>query len=649
LRAELSQAMALATDLGELTRSREQTVQARLAQANAAASQFQTLYLAQGESPESQAAYQQAERGLLDLWLSFVPSSHVEARTIWLDRGTLVSCQTPEALRQKLRQLYQAGFNVIYFEAVNAGYPMYASRILPKNPLAPADWDPLQVAVEEGHRLGMEVHAWVWCFAVGNVRHNRLVNQPDSYTGPVLAGEAMQPDTQKPWTELSAQALRGVAGNMIPGKGKQHEYWLSPASGPGRNLLRRVYEEIVRNYEVDGLQLDYIRYPFQSFYQPSGLMGFEPIGRKRFEAESGLSLTPPLSDSTLKLWTAWKTFQVSTFVRDVSESLKTIRPNLMLSAAVYPMRRAERILAIQQDWETWLERRWLDTLSPMTYMPSPEGYDASIGTMRASLEAPALIYPGVGLHRLSTPALVTLLETAKEAGVLGTTMFATAHLNDDILSVLAKGPHRDAVQVLPHRNPARGVALLWDAFAPKLAAMLRNTGATDVADTLAPTFVTMQQSIAQINTPTQVAVAETASLSPQLPVQPMGQAEAFQQLEEALHTLQSQLQQWLDAPTQRERPYRAGFIQHGLARLQRLSAYARFQKGLLPLPPDKLGPLKPPVQTHLCEDATAESMCLRESQQATQATPGPVTPPAATVSPATVVPAAVPAAQPSTR
>jgi uncharacterized lipoprotein YddW (UPF0748 family) len=40
--------------------------------------------------------------------------------------------------------------------------------------------------------------------------------------------------------------------------------FFDPANPDLQNYLLSLYEEIVKNYDVDGLQLDYIRYPFQS-------------------------------------------------------------------------------------------------------------------------------------------------------------------------------------------------------------------------------------------------------------------------------------------------------------------------------------------------------------------------------------------------
>jgi uncharacterized lipoprotein YddW (UPF0748 family) len=361
------------------------------------------------------------------------PTIPVEGRAVWLDRGSIVQCQGPDDLRRMIRALVESGVNIIYFETINAGYPLYQTDKLAPNPLLSGTWDPLGVAVEEGHRLGVEVHAWVWCFAVGNIRHNRIVGRPDEDPGPILSKPGMM-----------NLALRGGQGQLVPNR--QHEYWLSPANPQSRAFLLDLYSDIVRRYPVDGLQLDYIRYPFQSMRAP---FGYEAADR--FEEETGLKVTV-LDDFTVRSWAVWKALQVTDFVKQVSDTLRPIRPNLTLSAAVYPMPRAERLLAVQQDWETWLANGWLDTLSPMTYTSSPKEYAATLERLTASTDKP--IYPGVGLHKLDDQELLKLIDITQQTPTLGHTLFAQAHLDNRKLTALSEGPYRQRPAVLPHRPKA---------------------------------------------------------------------------------------------------------------------------------------------------------------------------------------------------
>ncbi|HNB23315.1 MAG TPA: beta-galactosidase trimerization domain-containing protein, partial [Candidatus Melainabacteria bacterium] len=87
-----------------------------------------------------------------------MPVRPVEARCIWLDRGTIVSMRNPQQLSALFDKLKASGINVVYFETNNAGFPIYPSKLVQQNP-AMVGWDPLGIAVREAHKRGMELHA----------------------------------------------------------------------------------------------------------------------------------------------------------------------------------------------------------------------------------------------------------------------------------------------------------------------------------------------------------------------------------------------------------------------------------------------------------------------------------------------------------
>src|SRR4029077_2686916 len=98
----------------------------------------------------------------------------------------------------------------------------------------------------------------------------------------------------------------------------QHEYWIDPSIPDGRDFCKQLCLEVVSKYPVDGLQLDYIRYPFNG---KNTEMGFDWSGRTRFERETGVSLDR-MNDEARELWMAWKIAQVSNFVRETSGLLR---------------------------------------------------------------------------------------------------------------------------------------------------------------------------------------------------------------------------------------------------------------------------------------------------------------------------------------
>ncbi len=283
-----------------------------------------------------------------------------EIRAVWLDRGTIVRAGSKAGLAQIFDRLAQAGINTVFFETVNAGYTIYPSQVAKEqNPLI-RGWDPLEEAVKLAHERDMELHAWVWTFAAGNQRHNEIINVNPNYPGPVLAAH---PD----WANFDN------LGNMIPvGQSKP---FFDPANPEVRQYLLKLYEEIVTKYNVDGIQLDYIRYPFQD---PSAgrIYGYGKAARAQFQQLTGVdpvNISPSQPDLWQK-WTKFRTEQVDSFVAQASQQLRQKQPNLILSVAVFPLPEVERIQKIQQNWETWARRGDIDYSTKLGNLGKAGGY-----------------------------------------------------------------------------------------------------------------------------------------------------------------------------------------------------------------------------------------------------------------------------------
>lgn len=374
--------------------------------------------------PLSTKAFHKAMAAYLQAWsYSYMPSLVPETKAVWLDRGLMVKLGSAEALKTHIQLLKRAGLNHIYVETINAGFAQYPnSQTLPEqNPLL-YGWDPVAVTVQEGHRLGMKVTAWVWCFAAGNERHNRIIAKPTDYPGPILS-----------LPELSNSQLVLSDGATIPNK--QHEYWLSPASQQSQTFLLNAYKEIVTRYAVDGLQLDYIRYPFQSDTQQAG---WDTLTKARVREELGIDLQPntPLTGWQRDQFNQWKAAQVTAFVKKVSTELRAIRPSLVLSASVFALPRQDRIRAIQQDWETWVQNGWIDVLVPMTYSTSPTALSEQLHWIYKAVEQGSLLSPGLGAHLLEDQGLLQQAWVTKQHGADGQTWFAASHLTQPRLGLL---------------------------------------------------------------------------------------------------------------------------------------------------------------------------------------------------------------------
>jgi len=368
-----------------------------------------------GKNEEARTEWKTA---LDKLWANY-PASQLaalpEVRAIWLDRGTLVKAGSEDGLRIVFDRLAKAGVNTVFLETVNAGYTVYPSKVAPQqNPLTL--WDPLRAGVKLAHERNMELHAWCWMFATGNQRHNVILNQPSSFPGPVLAA---YPD----------MAMTDRQGRLLD----KHETWLDPANNKARDYLKGILKEIVTEYDVDGVQLDYIRYPFQR----KASFGYSPTARSRFQQLTGVD--PIDIDSTkdyslAKMWQEFKVNQVTSFVAEVSQELRQAKPRIIISAAVFPIERRQRLSFIQQDWETWAEQGLIDMIVPMTYSLETKELKELVEPNLMQLNnanAPVLLLPSLMVKGLSQVKLRDQLQAVRDLPSGGYSLFAVAHLTDE--------------------------------------------------------------------------------------------------------------------------------------------------------------------------------------------------------------------------
>ncbi len=401
------------------------------------------------------------------LWENFPtdrPIAQPEIRAMWLDRGTIVRAGSRQGLARIFDRLAAAGINTVFFETVNAGYPIYPSRVAPQqNPLT-RSWDPLEAAVDLAHERGIELHAWVWVFAAGNRPHNALVGRSDDYLGPILEAH---PD----WANYDNR------GSVIPpGQGKP---FLDPANPAVRRYLLSLFEEITTRYNVDGLQLDYIRYPFQD---PGAgrTYGYGTASRQQFQRITGVD-PMTISPRDRQLWQQWTEFrmeQVNSFVAETSRLLHSRRPELVVSAAVFAMSEHERVQKIQQNWEVWARQGNVDLIVTMSYAMDTNRLHRLAGpwlSENANLGS-TLVLPGIRLLNLSDSAAIDQIQALRDLPSGGYSLFAVENLNDNLQAVFSRtqGQDNNSREPIPHRDPFGTAAARYNAMQREWDFMLEN-------------------------------------------------------------------------------------------------------------------------------------------------------------------------------
>ena len=138
-------------------------------------------------------------------------------------------------LTDMLDRLKAAGINTVLLQTRVRATTIYPSDIEPWDgclsgkPGKSPGYDALQFALDECHRRGMELHAWVVTIPVGK------------------------------WNTYGCQQLRKRYGSLIRKIGD--EGYMNPESPTTASYITDICEEITRKYDIDGIHLDYIRYP----------------------------------------------------------------------------------------------------------------------------------------------------------------------------------------------------------------------------------------------------------------------------------------------------------------------------------------------------------------------------------------------------
>src|SRR5208337_444953 len=159
-----------------------------------------------------------------------------------------------------------------------------------------------------------------------------------------------------PITDYSEKELKE---NILEG------FFVSPAIPEVRDYIVSIIEDILSKYPVDGIHMDFIRYPY-SGYNPNSKkyysdFGYNPIARKIFKQKYGFDpiRINRFADSPQKrLFDDFRSEQITDLVKRVNHAVKQKNSELIVSAAVMPFDCSKKIYF--QDWPDWLRKGLID-------------------------------------------------------------------------------------------------------------------------------------------------------------------------------------------------------------------------------------------------------------------------------------------------
>ncbi len=213
---------------------------------------------------------------------------------------------------------------------------------------------------------------------------------------------------------------------------------------------------------------------FAMKYPPAqALLGFKRMG-KYFNGERMMVATgvaPQIVPATdrpfsvagekakLALWDRWRRDQVTRLVESVRRRARKIRPDALVTAAVfYNERGADNVL---QDWPRWIREGLCDYVIPMSYVKTPEALDGAFAWWKSIDPELRRVIPAVGAWQLEPEgspaerarAIREQVEVCRRQGAHGVVMFVLKRIDDETARVL--GPMAFPGKTVPYRPPAR--------------------------------------------------------------------------------------------------------------------------------------------------------------------------------------------------
>jgi uncharacterized lipoprotein YddW (UPF0748 family) len=340
-----------------------------------------------------------------------------EVRALWVTRWDY---KTEDDVRRVVRWSAALGLNRLFFQVRGRADAFYRSKLEPwgeelggKDP----GFDPLQTAILEARKAGVELHAWM----------NVL---------PAWKGKSLPRNSRHVFYQHPEWLVEDSLGNRP--KASDADYViLNPCLPEVRRYLAEVVTDIVGRYDVHGIHLDYIRFGGPGKGKRADFP-FDARTLGLFRKYSGGTPTTAPAE-----WDRWRTLSVDTLLYRLSRAAREARADCLVTAAVLPDYASARRLYFQ-DAVKWQKQGWVDQVYPMTYAKNSTDFSYSASRAMHS-GVPEKVIPGIGLHWHSTAVeTARQIEVARALGASGYCLFS--------FSQIFPSPSHESGKDVPSRN-----------------------------------------------------------------------------------------------------------------------------------------------------------------------------------------------------
>jgi uncharacterized lipoprotein YddW (UPF0748 family) len=374
-----------------------------------------------------------------------------EVRALWVVRNSLT---TPEKIRKMVESAALGGFNTLIVQVRGRGDAYYRSG---REPRAielkdqPMDFDPLAVTIAEAHQRGLKVHAWLNTSLLANLdalpeapqhvfnKHPEWLAVPRAVAGELYLMPANDPRYRArivEWSKANRGELEGV--------------YTGPANPKVRDHIYQIWMDVVRQYAVDGMHFDYVRFASPDFdYSRTSIENFLKWLKPKLTAADRQTLKTAVKRDPLAATEAFKDKfadfqreQITILVERIYRGVKKRRPEVMVSAAVFANDENAYTRRFQ-DWRRWLKMGILDVVCPMAYTPDTQVFRQQIEVATSNAHPNGRqIWAGIGAYRIPAESAIEKINAARTIGADGIILFSY----DFTAAVSALNPQGDYLE-----------------------------------------------------------------------------------------------------------------------------------------------------------------------------------------------------------
>jgi len=361
------------------------------------------------------------------VWVVWNPSGPPQppVRTLWVTRFDYT---TPEDVRSIIDNVAGAGFTDVFFQIRGNASVFYKSRLEPwafelsggQVEMLGSDpgWDPLQLALDTARPHGLRVHAYM----------NVLPGWKGLEDPPPAIGQL--------WTAHPDWFMVDSLGQkMLPTSGWYS--FINPVLPEVRAHLRGIVAELCQ-YEVDGIHLDYIRYPHD--YHLVARQRYPDASDEEIMRHADFSYDPASQaalfdrygwDVSSRQITKFRCDSVTRVVRDVSYVMQTQKPGRCLLTASVMGNPVEGKAHAYQDSGAWARQGLVDWVVQMNY--GTTSFDRYLRAMKKATgrrKFRSSVVVGINCKN-DTDEILAQLDKVRESSSRGFALFSYSFLFDE--------------------------------------------------------------------------------------------------------------------------------------------------------------------------------------------------------------------------